>query len=244
MSEFDADRQAIMDRAREANVTRILSIGIDLESSRKAVALAEKYHEVFAAVGWHPNSAGNFGDKEIKVLRELAAHPKVKAVGEIGLDYYRDRVPRESQQRTFRSQCDLAEELNLPIIIHCREAFDDVMQILRGRRQRGVMHSFGGDVDQAREVIELGMYVGLTGPITFPKAEGLRAVAASVPLDRLLIETDAPYLTPQPYRGKRNEPSYVKYVAQKLAETRNENFDTIAAQTSANAMNLFDWRDF
>ncbi|MEK7278045.1 MAG: TatD family hydrolase [Chloroflexota bacterium] len=243
MPVFDADREAVLDRAREAGVGRIMVPGVDLPSSRRAVKLAEAHPEVFAAVGFHPHDADKLGEKELKELRELAAHPKVKAIGEIGLDYYRDHSPRNVQRAAFRQQLDLAAELDLPVIIHNREAYADVMAALsewNGKR-RGVLHSYSGDRTQMSAALELGFFLGLTGPITFPKADEMRAVAASAPLDKLLIETDAPYLTPSPHRGRRNEPAYVRYVAQKLADARGENLDTVITQTCANAAMLFNW---
>ena len=243
MPVFDADRDAVLDRAREAGVGRILVPGVDLPSSRRAVKLAEAHPEVFAAVGFHPHDADKLGEKELKELRELAAHPKVKAIGEIGLDYYRDHSPRDVQRAAFRLQLDLAAELDLPVIIHNREAYADVMAALsewNGNRG-GVLHSYSGDRTQMSAALELGFLLGLTGPITFPKADEMRAVAASAPLDKLLIETDAPYLTPSPHRGRRNEPAYVRYVAQKLADARGEELQTVITQTGANAAELFHW---
>jgi TatD DNase family protein len=243
MPAFDADRDAVLDRARESGVTRIMIPGIDLASSRRAVALAEAHPEIYAAVGVHPHDAETLGPTELNDLRALASHPKVRAIGEIGLDYYRDRSPREAQRRAFAQQLDLAGELGLPVIVHNRDAFADVAAALAGwpGPRRGVLHSFSGDRAQLSEALAAGFYIGITGPITFPKAHELRAVAAATPAARLLIETDAPYLTPAPRRGQRNEPAYVRRVAETLAEVRGENFAEVAAQTSANAAALFDW---
>ncbi len=248
MPAFEADREAVIDRARQAGVGRIMNPGIDLESSRRAVALAEKYPEVYAAVGFHPHDAAKLSTAELKELRELAGHPKVKAIGEIGLDYYRNLSPRDVQQRAFRGQLELAAELNLPVLIHNREAFADVIGMLaewdRGReaaKPLGVLHSFSGDRTQVEPSLKLNFLLGLTGPITFPKADEMRAVAKDAPLSTLLIETDAPYLTPAPFRGRRNEPAYARYVAEKLAEVRGEALETVMKQTSANAALLFEW---
>jgi TatD DNase family protein len=210
------------------------------------VALAEAQAHIFAAVGFHPHDAAKLTLADLQTLRELAQHPKVKAIGEIGLDYYRDLSPRDVQAKAFRQQLELAADLDLPVIIHCREAFDDVIAILRewqasNKQARGVLHSFSGDRAQAEQVFEIGFRIGLTGPITFPKAEEMRAVAQAAPMDRLLIETDAPYLTPAPNRGKRNEPAYVRRVAEKIAEVRGLTVEAVAAQTTANADSLFDW---
>ncbi len=238
----------MIERAWAAGLNRIMNPGVDLETSRRAVALAESQPQIFAAVGFHPHDAAKMGADELGALRELAQRPKVKAIGEIGLDYYRDLSPRVIQAQAFRQQLELAAELDLPVIIHCRDAFEDVITILRewqaglsNKRARGVLHSFSGDRAQAEQVFEIGFRVGLTGPITFPKAEEMRAVAQSAPIDRILIETDAPYLTPAPNRGKRNEPAYVRRVAEKIAEVRGLPVETVAAQTTANADSLFDW---
>ena len=238
----------MIERAWAAGLNRIMNPGVDLETSRRAVALAESQPQIFAAVGFHPHDAAKMGADELGALRELAQRPKVKAIGEIGLDYYRDLSPRVIQAQAFRQQLELAAELDLPVIIHCRDAFEDVITILRewqaglsNKRARGVLHSFSGDRAQAEQVFEIGFRVGLTGPITFPKAEEMRAVAQSAPIDRILIETDAPYLTPAPNRGKRNEPAYVRRVAEKIAEVRGLPVETVAAQTTANADCLLDW---
>ena len=248
MPAFDADRDAVIDRARQAGVGRIMNPGVDLESSRRAVALAEKYPEVYAAVGFHPHDASKLGNAELKELKALARHPKVKAIGEIGLDYYRNLSPPEEQQRAFRQQLELAAELGLPVIIHNREAYTDVIGMLAewGRGQEaakpfGVLHSFSGDRTQVEPSLKANFLLGLTGPITFPKADEMRAVAKDAPLSALLIETDAPYLTPAPFRGRRNEPAYARYVAEKLAEVRGEALETVMKQTSANAALLFEW---
>lgn len=246
LQQFDIDREAVIERAWAAGLNRIMNPGVDLETSRRAVALAEAHPQIFAAVGFHPHDAAKMGADDLQTLRELAQRPKVKAVGEIGLDYYRDLSPRDLQAKAFRQQLELAAELDLPVIIHCRDAFEDVMAILRewhasNNRARGVLHSFSGDHAQAEQVFEIGFRVGLTGPITFPKAEEMRAVAQNAPIDRILIETDAPYLTPVPNRGKRNEPAYVRRVAEKIAEVRGLTVEAVAAQTTANADSLFDW---
>jgi TatD DNase family protein len=245
--QFDADREAVIERAQEAGVTRIMNPGIDLESSRRAVALADRFPEVYAAVGFHPHDASKVGEAELNELRQLAQHPKVRAIGEIGLDFYRNLSPHEAQQQAFRKQLDLAQELNLPVIIHCREAHTAVTARLtewaRGfAGARGVLHSYSGDQAQLPAMLEIGFHIGLTGPITFPKAIEMRAVATAAPLDRILIETDAPYLTPAPHRGRRNEPAYVRHVAEKIAEARGMTIEEVGEQTTKNAVLLFDWR--
>ncbi len=235
----------MLDRARAAGVARLMIPGLDLESSRQAVVLADRFAEVYAAVGFHPHEAARLGEPELEELRSLAQHPKVKAIGEIGLDYYRNLSPPEAQRRAFRRQLDLAAELALPVIIHSREAHADVLATLREWAltpgARGVLHSYSGDRTQLPEVFQLGFYIGLTGPITFPKAAELRAVAQAAPLEKILLETDAPYLTPAPHRGRRNEPAYVKLTAEKVAEVRGLSYEIVTAQTGANAAHLFDW---
>lgn len=237
-----------MERARGAGVGRLMNPGVDLPSSQRAVNLADMYTEVYAAVGFHPHDAAKLGAAELEELRTLAAHPKVKAVGEIGLDYYRNLSPHDTQKRAFREQLELAKELDLPVIIHCRDAHDDVMAMLREwargfSKARGVLHSYSGGRSQMQGAFDINFCVGLTGPVTYPKAVDMRAVAQYAPSEMILIETDAPYLTPAPHRGKRNEPGHVRYVAGKLAEVRGESFETAAARTSANAARLFDWSE-
>lgn len=243
---FDDDREAVIERALAAGVQRMITIGINRETCRRAVALAEQYAPVYAAVGIHPNDATEWDSETERELRELARHPKVVAIGEIGLDYYWERVPHDVQARVFRAQLALASELGLPVIIHDRDAHADVLNILRewvesGRAPTppGVLHCFSGDQAMAEEALALGFYLGVDGPVTFKNARALQALVAQLPLDRLLIETDAPFLTPHPYRGKRNEPAYVRFVAEKIAELQNCTFETVAHQTTRNAETLF-----
>ena len=233
-----------MQRAADAGVTQIVVPALDLDNCRAVLALAEKYEAVFAAVGIHPNSSAGWQDSWIGVLRDLAQHSKVVAIGEIGLDYYWDRSPKAVQHRALKLQLELAAELNLPVIIHNRESSADVIQMLSesplaGRETPGVLHSFSGDWATAVSALNLGYYLGFTGPVTFKKADDLRDIAKKVPDDRILAETDAPFLTPHPYRGKRNEPAYVAYVAERLAEERGVETAVFAQQTSANAKRLF-----
>ncbi len=249
---FDEDREAVIVRAVEAGLVAIVNPGTDLESSRAAVALAERYPHVYAAVGIHPTSAHLLDNGALAELRRLAAHPKVVAIGEIGLDDYWPRVPDrgwrcatpEEQRRAFRAQLDLAADLDLPVIIHDREAHDAVLALLEawvqgGEGRRGVLHSFSGDEAMAHRAVEMGFYIGITGPVTFKKAEGLRRVVATVPMARLLVETDAPFLTPHPYRGRRNEPAHVRFVVRRIAEVRSVSPEMVASQTTHNATALF-----
>lgn len=241
---FDEDREAVVARALAAGVTQMVVPGLDLENCRTILALTEKYDAVFAAVGIHPNSSAEWQDSWVGVLRDLAQQPKVVAIGEIGLDYYWDKSPKAVQHRALALQLELAAELNLPVIIHNREANADVLQQLSesplvGRDNPGVLHSFAADWETAVSALDLGYYLGFTGPVTFKKADDLREIAQKVPDDRILVETDAPFLTPHPYRGKRNEPAYVAYVAEKLAEVRGVNTAVFAQQTTENAHRLF-----
>jgi TatD DNase family protein len=247
---FDSDRDEVIRRAAEAGVTCIVVPGVDLPSSRRAVELAEWYEMIYAAVGVHPNDASGFDDETLSALRETLAHPKVVAVGEIGLDYYRDRTPPDFQRRIFRQQLRLATEVGKPVIIHSRESTTDMLAILAEWQdglngppaaRPGVLHSFSATWQDAQAALELGFYLGFSGPITFEKADEMRLVAASAPADKILVETDAPFLTPHPHRGQRNEPAYVRFVAEKLAEVRGKTLKEVALSTSENAAALFGW---
>lgn len=240
--QYDTDREAVLQRAAEAGVEWLLDVGTDLASSRRAVSLAAAEPRVWAAVGLHPHEAASWTAEVQSELRALARHPRVVAIGETGLDYYRDLSPRGRQREAFEAQLALALELGLPLIVHDREAHEDVLSILRtaaGAGLRGVMHCFSGGPELARRVVELGMHVGIAGPITYPRATALAEVARTVPLERLLIETDCPYLAPQAYRGRRNEPAYVRLVAERVAELRGITPEEVGRVTSRNARDLF-----
>ena len=250
--QFDADRDAVIARMAESGVRYAVNPGVDLPSSRAAVALALWQHEsIYAAVGIHPHEAKTLDAVALKELEQLAASPRVVAVGEIGLDYYRDLSPRDVQRRAFEAQLELAAEHGLPVIVHDRSAHDDVLAILSNwcstldaRHSTfdirvGVLHSFSGDVAMAEQAVALGFFIGVSGPVTYRNADRLRDVVRAVPLERLLIETDAPYLTPQPRRGQRNEPAYVRRVAQAVADVRGLTLEQVAVQTTANAGVLF-----
>ena len=241
LDRFDADREAVIERAQEAGVHGILVIGLDLETSRGAIALAEKHDQIYATVGMHPHDAKELHNDTVDIFRDLAAHPKVLALGEMGLDYYRDLSPRPIQKAAFERQLDLAEELNLPIVIHNREAYHDILPILQARRGRvrGVMHCFSGDVEIMHQSLALGFYIGIGGPVTYRKSDALQEVAQKVPADALVIETDCPWLTPQFRRGKRNEPAYVRATAQKIAELRGISLEEIGEITTRNFEDLF-----
>jgi TatD DNase family protein len=240
---FDEDRDEVLSRAVEAGVTAIVNPGTDLESSRRAVDLAERHDMVYAAVGIHPHDASTLNDQALAELRQLAAHPKVVAIGEIGLDYYRDLSPREQQRAAFTAQLALAGELGLPVIIHQRESGGDVMAALREWSVDGhpgcVLHAFSGDREMGDEAVALGFFIGVGGPLTFKNARRLPEIIPDLPLDALVIETDAPYLAPHPYRGQRNEPAYVALVAEKLAELRGLALAQLAKRLTANTRNLF-----
>jgi TatD DNase family protein len=250
---FDSDRQQVLERARQAGVEKILNPGINHDSSQKAVALADTTPEVFAAVGVHPNDALDWQKDTITALRTLATQGKVVAIGEIGLDYYRNRAPRELQRQVFSEQLSLAAELGLPVIIHNRDAMADLMQILiewheslvasssHLAERPGVLHSYSEGESPARDAVALNFCVGFTGPVTFRNAPDLQRVAAALPVERLLVETDAPFLSPHPYRGKRNEPAMVRLVVEKIAELHHVPYESIASITTANASRLFQW---
>lgn len=222
----------------------VITIGSDLASSREAVELAERHHTIWAAVGIHPHDA-RFADRAaLQDLETLAEHASVVAIGEIGLDYYRDLSPREVQRKVFRQQLDLALRLGLPTVIHNRESTSDLLAVLRsaGNRHNGVVHSFLGDPPLARSFIELGLHLGIGGPITYPRNDALRDAVRQAPLERLVVETDCPYLPPVPHRGARNEPAYVRLVVEAVAALRNTTPDEIARATTENAISLFRLR--
>lgn len=242
---FDADRDAVIKRAIAGGVTRLLTIGVDVPSSRRAIALAEQYAEVYAAVGVHPNDCADFDAAMLADVRSLAQHAKVIAIGEIGLDYYWHTVDHAVQARAFQAQLELAAELNKPVIVHSREAAADTIGVLeryasRGTRQ-GVLHSYFDDLSIMQRAFDIGFYCGVTGPITFKKSDRERAIVRQAPLDRLLIETDAPFLTPVPHRGRRNEPAYVRYVAEMIAHIKEMTVNAVAQQTTQNAHHMLGW---
>ncbi|MDH5507347.1 MAG: TatD family hydrolase [Anaerolineae bacterium] len=250
---FDQDREAVITRAIEVGLTRILVPGIDLASSTAAVELAEKYEQVYAAVGIHPNSANTWQDSTLKELRSLANRVKVVAIGEIGLDYYRDQSPRYVQEQVFRHQLALAADLNLPVIIHNRQATRDVVNTLSNwqielknsgsdlQNRPGVLHSYSGNIMQAKQMIAQNFYFGISGPVTFKNAVDLRETVNELNIRTILIETDAPFLSPHPHRGKRNEPGQVRLVAEKIAELHALPVSEVAKITADNASRLFDW---
>ncbi|MFT9487576.1 MAG: TatD family hydrolase [Tepidibacillus sp.] len=235
---FNEDRAEVIKRAKEVGVETIINIGYNRETILSTIELVEQYDFIFGAVGWHPNDAHEMKEEDFDWLKEITQHPKILAIGEIGLDYYWDFAPKEVQQEIFRKQIQLAKQVNLPIIIHDRDAHQDICSILREEGAKdvgGIIHSFSGSMEMAKECIDLGFYISFSGPVTFKNAKKPKEVATHIPIDRILLETDSPYLTPEPYRGKRNESAYVKFVATKIAELRGMDVEEIAQITTRNA---------
>jgi len=241
---FDDDRPAVLARAVEAGIIAIINPATTLADSRRIIALAEEIPNLYAAIGFHPNDAAACDADSLVALRELAGHPKVVAIGEIGLDYYWDEAPRPVQRRVFEQQLELARTVDKPVIIHQRESAADTMAVLRQWAAGGdhpglVLHSFSGDLPMAQEAVQLGFYIGITGPVTFKNAKHLPEVVTTVPAERLLVETDAPFLSPHPFRGKRNEPARVKLVAEKIAALRQTSVEVLSRQLTQNTVALF-----
>ncbi|MEY4480430.1 MAG: hypothetical protein RLZZ267_1108 [Bacillota bacterium] len=239
---FQEDQAEVIARARANGVSTIINIGFNKETIASTMVLAEKYDFIYAAVGWHPQDAKDMTDADFDQIRELCAHPKVVAIGEIGLDYYWDTSPKDVQHTVFRRQIRLARELGKPIIIHNRDAHDDVVRILREENAAevgGIMHCYSGSWEIAKMCLDMNFYISFGGPVTFKNAKQPKEVLKQVPLDRLLIETDSPYLCPDPFRGKRNESAYVKYVAEAAAALKEMPVEELAAITSTNAKRIF-----
>ena len=248
LSNFADKLEDVLDRASESGVKRILVPGIDIPSSKIAVELASKYEQIFAAVGVHPNEALNWDKNTLAELRDLSQQAKVVAIGEIGLDYYRDYSPKEMQLLILEKQIQLAEELRLPVILHSRNALSDLISLINNFHDRsngsslsGVFHSFEGNAAEAIQVVELGFKIGIGGPITYKNAIEKQNVVIHLALDHLLLETDAPYLAPQTHRGEMNEPAFVKYVAEKISELKKEELKQVVKYTAANAERIFSW---
>jgi len=261
LHKFDEDRAAVIERAEEAGLVRILIPALSVASSLSVIKLAESHPTLYTAIGVQPNASLTWDNSSVSALRELADNPKMVAIGEIGLDYYWESAPHNHQQRVFRTQLDLAAELDLPVVIHLREKGDAdhgpcaeaAMKILEEwvaglgsdnealRANPGVLHSFSGSLETAQRAIGLNFCIGITGPITFKNAEKKQEMVAQLPLERMLIETDAPYLAPHPHRGKRNEPAFVYEIADKIAQLQSRNLDEVATITTSNAARLFSW---
>lgn len=236
---FAHDRDAVVQRAHGAGVGRMVTVGTDVASSRAAVGLAEQYAGVYAAVAVHPHAAAGVQPQAYAELRALAGHPKVVAIGETGLDFGGRSAPADAQRDAFRAHLALARERRLPVIIHCRDAHADVLEILAGAGTAVIMHAFSGSVEIVRECVSRGYYISLAGPVTFGKAHLPAAVAGEVPPALLLVETDAPVLTPHPHRGARNEPAYLRYIVERVAEIRGVRVEELGETTAANAARAF-----
>lgn len=239
---FDIDRSQILEKVYSEGVSYIINASSDEKSISMSLELAERYPFVYAAVGIHPQSAGDVDDGYLKKLYEHAKHEKVVAIGEIGLDYYYDFPPRDIQKKRFIEQINAAKEISLPVVIHTRDSFEDVLKIIKSENVKevgGVFHCFSGSIEVAREVLNNNFYISVGGIVTFKNAKKVPEVVKYVPTDRLLIETDCPYLTPEPFRGKRNDSGYLKYVVEKVAEIKGITFDEVAEITAKNALKLF-----
>ena len=237
---FNDDRENMLGSLRESGICGVINCGADIESSVFSVELANKYDYIYAACGIHPEEADKIPENYIEILKNLARNEKCVAIGEIGLDYYWRQDTKEKQKELFESQILLSKELGLPIIVHDREAHGDTLEILKKHKPKGVLHCFSGSPETAEEILKLGMYIGLGGALTFKNARKAVEVAEMLPLDRLLLETDCPYMAPVPFRGKRNYSGYIPYIAEKVAEIKGIDPQTVLDITSENAKNLFD----
>jgi len=250
---FDRDRSQVVQRARENGIIKILTPGIDIETSKTALKYSLEFPEVYVAVGVHPNSGQCWTLSSLSELKQMVGEQKVVAIGEIGLDYYRAHTPRELQRSILQQQLELASDLGLPVIIHNRDAFEEIYDFLQNWHYKliksgsklanhpGVMHSYSGTLDMAKALVALNFKIGITGPVTYRNSQILQSVVSSIPLESLLIETDSPYLTPHPHRGKRNEPANVRIVAEKIAEIKDYPIEKVADITTEEADKLFDW---
>ncbi|KEP25210.1 TatD family hydrolase [Bacillus zhangzhouensis] len=240
--QYNEDLEQVIERAKSEKVENIVVVGFDRPTITRAMELIEEYDFIYAAIGWHPVDAIDMTDEDLAWIKELSQHEKVVAIGEMGLDYYWDKSPKEVQKEVFRRQIALAKEVNLPIIIHNRDATEDVVTILKEEGAAdvgGIMHCFTGSLEIAKACMEMNFYISFGGPVTFKNAKKPKEVVKDIPSDRLLIETDCPYLTPAPFRGKRNEPSYVKYIVEQIAELREMSFEELAELTTENAKKVF-----
>ncbi|MBE1556194.1 TatD family hydrolase [Sporosarcina limicola] len=241
--QYDNDVDEVIHRALEVGVERMIVVGFDRKTITKAMELIEKHSFIYAVVGWHPVDAIDCTEEDLVWIESLAAHPKVVGIGETGLDYHWDKSPKDVQQQLFRKQIRLAQKVELPIIIHNRDATADVVRILKEEEADitgGIMHCFGGSVETAKECIDMNFMISLGGPVTFKNAKMPKEVATEIPLQYLLIETDAPYLAPHPYRGKRNEPAWVTFVAEEIANLKGISIEEVANKTTANALKIFN----
>ncbi|MGY4691897.1 TatD family hydrolase [Salibacterium sp. K-3] len=242
IEDFQDDLQDTIERAKDAGVEKMNVVGFDHETIKKAMDLIETYDFMYASIGWHPVDAVDMTERDLEWIEELSAHPKVVAIGETGLDYHWDKSPADVQKEAFRKQIALAKKVNLPLVIHDREAHQDIVDVLREENAAetgGIMHCFGGDLDIARQALDMNFHISFGGPVTFKNAQLPKDVAKEIPMERLLVETDCPFLAPHPNRGKRNEPAYVKLVAEKIAELKGMTLKELAEQTTENAEKLF-----
>lgn len=240
--QYNEDLEQVIERAKSEKVEKIVVVGFDRPTITRAMELIEEYDFIYAAIGWHPVDAIDMTDEDLAWIKDLSQHEKVVAIGEMGLDYYWDKSPKDVQKEVFRRQIALAKEVNLPIVIHNRDATEDVVTILKeegAAEVGGIMHCFTGSLETAKACMEMNFYISFGGPVTFKNAKKPKEVVKEIPSDRLLIETDCPYLTPVPFRGKRNEPSYVKYIAEQIAELREISFEELAEMTTKNAKKVF-----
>lgn len=240
--QFKDDKEEVIQRAFDAGVTHMVVVGFDRETIPLALEIAEQYETIYAAIGWHPVDAINFTDEDLAWIEDLSSHPKVVALGEMGLDYHWDKSPKDVQKEVFRKQIQLAKKVKLPIVIHNREATEDIIQILQeedAHEVGGIMHCYNDSVDYVQICLDMNFYISLGGPVTFKNAPLPKEVATDVPLDRLLIETDAPFLAPHPNRGKRNEPAFVKFVAEEIAKLRGMTLEELGKSTTQNAFKVF-----
>jgi len=240
--QYDEDLQEVIDRALEEGIDRMFVVGFDTNTIERTMKLIDQYDFIYGIIGWHPVDAIDCTEERLQWIEELSKHPKIIGIGEMGLDYHWDKSPKDIQKEVFRKQIALAKRVQLPIIIHNREATQDCVDILKEENASevgGIMHSFSGSNEIADEILKMNFYISLGGPVTFKNAKQPKEVAQHVPLDRLLVETDAPYLSPHPYRGKRNEPARVKLVAEQIAELRGISYEEVCKTTTENAERLF-----
>lgn len=240
--QYEEDLEAVITRAEEADIGKMVVVGFDRKTIERTMELIETYDNVYGVIGWHPVDAIDCTEGDLEWIESLSEHKKIVGIGETGLDYHWDKSPHDVQKALFKKQIALAKRVNLPVIIHNRNATADCIEILKSENAHeagGIMHAFSGDENDADEVLSMNFHISLGGPVTFKNAQDPKDIAVHVPLDKLLVETDAPYLAPHPYRGKRNEPALVKLVAEKIAELRGITFETLSEQTTKNAQNLF-----
>ncbi|MFG6120999.1 MULTISPECIES: TatD family hydrolase [Thalassobacillus] len=241
--QFKEDREEVIQRAKDEGVKYMVVVGFDRQTIPLAIEIAESHDNIYAAVGWHPVDAIDMEDTDLDWLEELSSHPKVVALGEMGLDYHWDKSPADVQKEVFRKQIHLAKKVNMPIIIHNREATQDIVDILKEEKAEevgGIMHCYSGSVEIAEECVKMNFMISLGGPVTFKNAKRPKEVAEAIELDHLLVETDCPFLAPHPNRGKRNEPAYVKLVAEQIADLKGVSLEEVSEKTTRNALKFFN----